>query len=198
MSSPDPAELASAGRSADLSQTADLRLAELVRQKDRKATADLVALYADAVYSFVSHRLHPHLAEAEDLTQEVFLTAFRSIHAYRGASALRQWLLGIARNKVQDYYRKRLREMPLEDSEAADVAAEQNIAEEIADEQVRKRTVRVLEDMREDYSLLLRWRYWEGKSAAEIAGLTDRSEKAVERALARARLQFRRLWEEGR
>jgi RNA polymerase sigma-70 factor (ECF subfamily) len=176
----------------------DLVLAELVRQKDRKATAQFVAQYADIVYSFVAHRLHPNACQAEDLTQEVFLAALRSIDAYRGSSSLRQWLLGIARNKVQDYYRQRVREIPLEDTNPGELAVDHNVAGEVDGERRRQRALEVLGQMREDYSALLRWCYWDGKSTAEIAALTGRTEKAVERALARARHQFIGLWKEPR
>jgi RNA polymerase sigma-70 factor (ECF subfamily) len=157
-----------------------------------------VAQYADTVYSFIEHRLQPNVSQAEDLTQEVFLAALRSIDAYRGFSSLRQWLLGIARNKVQDYYRQRVREMAVEDTNAAELTVDHNLAGEVDGERQRQRTLEVLRRMREDYSALLRWRYWEGKSTAEIAALTGRTQKGVERALARARNQFSGLWREAR
>ena len=177
---------------------ADRRLAELVRQKDRKASAELVAQYADIVYAFIAHRLQPNVSQAEDLTQEVFLAALRSIDAYRGSSSLRQWLLGIARNKVQDYYRQRVREMPLDDTRVDELTVDDNLAGEVYGEQQRGKALEILRRMREDYSVLLRWRYWEGKSTAEIAILSGRTEKGVERALARARNQFSALWKEAR
>jgi RNA polymerase sigma-70 factor, ECF subfamily len=186
------------GGLAPAKDPADLRLAELIRQKDRKATAELIARYADAVYAFIAHRLQPNLCQAEDLTQEVFLAAMRSMDAYRGSSPLRQWLLGIARNKVQDYYRQRVRETALEDTNLAELTVEHNLAGEVDGERQRQKTLEVLGRMRDDYSALLRWSYWEGKSTAEIAALSGRTEKAVERALARARNHFSILWKEVR
>jgi len=188
-----------AGRtSAAATGPADLHLAELVRQKDRKATAELVAQYADIIYAFIAHRLQPNVSQAEDLTQEVFLAALRCIDTYRGSSSLRQWLLGIARNKVQDYYRQCVREMPLDDTSAGKLTVDNNLAGELEGEQQRERALEILRRMREDYSALLRWRYWEGKSTAEIAAVSGRTEKGVERALARARNQFSELWKEAR
>jgi DNA-directed RNA polymerase specialized sigma24 family protein len=46
----------------------------------------------------------------------------------------------------------------------------------------------------EDARLLLLWRYWEGWSAEAMAAETGKSIKAVERALARARDQFKQQW----
>jgi RNA polymerase sigma-70 factor (ECF subfamily) len=41
-------------------------------------------------------RLTGNAAEAEDLTQETFLAAYRSLHAWRGEGAFGTWLCGIA------------------------------------------------------------------------------------------------------
>jgi RNA polymerase sigma factor (sigma-70 family) len=52
----------------------------------------------------------------------------------------------------------------------------------------------ILEELPEVYGLALLWRYWERRSAKEIAETTGKTEKAVERILARARAQFKRKW----
>lgn len=98
----------------------DLKLVEAVLRKDRKATAELVALHADAVYAYIYHRLAPRVDLVEDTVQEVFLAAWENLSKFQGASSLRSWLIGIARHKVEDYYRARLREpQPIEANEEA-------------------------------------------------------------------------------
>jgi RNA polymerase sigma factor (sigma-70 family) len=81
-----------------------------ILRKDRKATAEFVARFADPVHSFVRWRLAPSAEAVEDIVQEVFLEAWRSLPRYRGDSGLRTWILGIARHKVQDHYRSALRD----------------------------------------------------------------------------------------
>jgi len=172
----------------------DLALAEAVRRKDRKATADLVRAYADAVFGYVFSRVQPNAADAEDLTQDVFLAAYQSIRDYRGASPLRGWLLGIARHKVEDYYRARVRNLDL--NEAGATAVEDVPLDDALDDyRLRQRTRAALERLPEANRLLLRWRYWDQRRTAEIAAALGRTEKAVERMLARARQQFRQEWE---
>jgi len=83
--------------------------------KDRKATAEFVERYTDCVYSYVRWRVMPQADAVEDLVQEVFLAAWHSLENFRGESDLRHWLLGIARHKIEDYYRKRLREPEVPD-----------------------------------------------------------------------------------
>jgi RNA polymerase sigma-70 factor (ECF subfamily) len=174
-----------------------LRLAAAVREKDRKATAEFVETHADAVYTYIAHRLFPNRDQAEDLTQEVFLAALGNIGSYTGAAPVQAWLLGIARHKVDDHYRRTLRDARLDDIDEADLLRdEEDMAELLHRDDIRNRTLRTLARLREDYRLLLQWRYWDLKSAADMAALTGRTEKAIERALARARDQFRRIWED--
>jgi RNA polymerase sigma factor (sigma-70 family) len=54
-----------------------------------------------------------------------------------------------------------------------------------------KRIHNVLAKLPESYRLVLLWRYWDSQSAASIALAMGKTEKAVERLLARARTQFR-------
>jgi len=185
---------------ATLAQEQDARLVAAVLARDRKATAEFVARYTDRIYSYICSRLAPNVENAEDLVQEVFLAAWKSLPSFQGGSALAAWLLGIARHKIQDYYRVLLREPdPLDEdfaeSEEAMVLPEQERA--LDEQRMRERTLRVLAELPEQYRLVLQWRYWERRSASEMAERTGKSEKAIERLLARARDQFRRKWQNG-
>jgi RNA polymerase sigma-70 factor (ECF subfamily) len=174
------------------------RLVAAVLGRDRKATAAFVSRHADSVYAYVRHRLAPRADLVEDLVQEVFLAALDSLPTFRGASSLRAWLLGIARHKVEGYYRERLRTPePIGDGDDAEPAAQTPLVDDVIDrERMEARTHRILEQLPESYSFLLVWRYWEGRSASEMAVATGKTEKAVERLLARARTRFRELWEQ--
>ena len=174
------------------------QLVDAVLRRDRKAAADFVSRYADAVHGYVRHRLAPRLDRVDDLVQDVFLAALSSLGGFRGTSPLRAWLLGIARHKVETYYREQLRQPePLIDGEDADAAAERPLVDEVIDrERMQARAQRILQQLPEAYSVALLWRYWEGRSARQMAEATGRTEKAVERVLARARARFRELWEQ--
>jgi len=175
----------------------DVALVTAVLQRDRKATAEFVDTYTDAVYAFIRRRLSPRLDLVEDLVQEVFIAAWENLNSFRGASSLRAWLLGIARHKVEDYYRRRLQSaQPLEPATAEELPAEDLDMEGIADrERTERRARQVLEELPERYRVALQWRYWEKRSTRQMAKAVGRSEKAIERLLARAREQFRRRWQ---
>lgn len=178
---------------------ADQQLAAAVVRKDRKASAEFVERFTDPVYAYLRQRLAPRTELVDDLTQEVFLAALKGLPSYGGRSALKTWVLGIARHKVEDHYRAFLRrsETPDDlDDESPFVPTEEPRFDELIDAAaVRSKTHRVLSRLPESYSYALRWRYWEKRSVREIAAEIGRTEKAGERLLARARARFKRLWE---
>ncbi len=73
---------------------------------DGDAFTGLYELYLQPVYRHIHYRVGL-LADVEDLTQEVFIRAWRGIGRYkRGTSPFLAWLYTIAHNLVIDYYRK--------------------------------------------------------------------------------------------
>ena len=195
----DPGTFRSRERSEGVRELSDLELVAEVLRKDRKATAEFVARCADHLYGYVRRRLMPRGDQVEDVVQEVFLAAWENLETFRGESSLRSWMLGIARHKVEDHYRKRLRELEMdEDDEFAldEHASSLDLEETLATHQAGQTTREILAGLPEIYSLILRWRYWEKRSLREIAAQTERTEKAVERLLARARQQFKQRWNE--
>lgn len=175
----------------------DMKLVAEVLGKDRKATAEFVARYADCVYSYVRRRVMPRPEAAEDLVQETFLAAWQNLQSFRGEAGLRPWLLGIARHKVEDYYRRRLREAEwpnLGDESVPQPAIVPRYEERLDWAQRQKKVAQTLAALPEAYALALLWRYAENLSVREMAENAGKSEKAVERLLARAREHFRRRW----
>jgi len=171
----------------------DRALAEAMIARDRKATAEFVQRLSGPLISYVRSRLQPRWEDVDDIVQETFLTALRSISNYRGDSPMRAWILGIARHKVEDYYRERLRQAELPDTEG-ELAEESGLDELLDRVAAREKTVAILRDLPDHYRVALLWRYWEQRSAAEMAELTGRTAKGVERLLARARIEFGLRW----
>ena len=180
-------------------EPADRQLVEAILRKDRKATAEFVGRFTDPVHAYLRHRLAPRTDLVDDLVQEVFLAALKGLPSFAGRSSLKSWLLGIARHKVEDHYRAHLRrsETPAELEEDSDLLpVEMPRLDELIDHTALKtKTRRVLAQLPEAYAYALVWRYWERRSVKGIAAETGRTEKARERLLARARAQFKRLWE---
>lgn len=186
-------------RSPLLPESSDVQLVREVLRKDRKATAEFINHHADHVYGYVRRRLIPHTEFVDDLVQEVFLAAWENLEKFRGESSLRSWLLGIARHKVEDYYRRRLREVEVpgeEEGTTPEPIDPHSVEEAIEQRRAEEKARDVLSQLPEVYAIVLRWRYWEKRGLSEIAQQTGRTEKAIERLLARAREQFKRKWNE--
>ncbi|MEZ5352920.1 MAG: sigma-70 family RNA polymerase sigma factor [Bryobacteraceae bacterium] len=166
-----------------------------VRAKDRKATAEFVDRFAGPVEHYLKARLWPRADLVDDLAQEVFLAAWERFDSYRGDAPLRAWLLGIARHKVEDHYRAVVRAEPVPMDDIAEPPGDELAIDEALDRtQAAERMREILAMLTPPYGVLLQWRYWEKRSLREMAERTGRTEKAVERLLARARVHFRREW----
>ena len=113
------------------------------------------------------------------------------------STRLRTLLVAIARHKIEDIYRQRLRTalvLDLDSTEDEPASNDTPLDEQIDKARAGAKTRRVLERMPERYALILLWRYWEQRSARDVAAATATTEKSVERLLARARAKFKELW----
>src|SRR5215510_6114760 len=81
---------------------------------DRGAFGELYVKYARMVHGILLARVPP--GEAEDLVQDVFMSAMRQLRGLRTAYAFRGWLGAIARNRAIDYFRDARHRVPLEDN----------------------------------------------------------------------------------
>jgi RNA polymerase sigma-70 factor (ECF subfamily) len=92
----------------------DLELVERVKLQDYEAFEELVRRYRNDVYR-VSCYFLKNREEAWDVSQEVFIKAYRSIQWFRGDSLFKTWLLRITSNQCKDFLKKRrLPVVPLE------------------------------------------------------------------------------------
>ncbi len=88
-------------------------LLDAAREGDDQAVAELVRRTQPDVWRLCS--VLGSTGEAEDLVQETYLRALRSLGSYRGDAPVRAWLLSIARNVCADHVRRRERQRRLLD-----------------------------------------------------------------------------------
>jgi RNA polymerase sigma-70 factor (ECF subfamily) len=88
----------------------DLALVERCRRGDLAAFEELYRAHAGKLFS-VACRLLGNAADAEDLLQEIFLSAHRKLDGFRGESALGTWLYRLATNACLDHLRSRAARM---------------------------------------------------------------------------------------
>lgn len=76
--------------------------------------------HGDYLFRYASMRLR-NRSLAEDMVQETFLAALKSMHRFDPKQSERAWLIGILRHKVIDHIRKAVREVQMENSEVVDL-----------------------------------------------------------------------------
>lgn len=176
---------------------ADLKLARAILARDRKATARFVDLHAEKVHAYVWRRLSPKVETVDDIVQEIFLASWRSLSTYSGESPLEAWLLAIARFKVEDHYRRVLSH-PLaafeQEMDSPQLSVSPTFDSDLDQGRDIQRAAAVLDQLPYEYALVLRWRYWQEESVRNMASLSGRTDKAIERMLARAREKFKQRW----
>ncbi|HUI88279.1 MAG TPA: sigma-70 family RNA polymerase sigma factor [Anaerolineales bacterium] len=159
---------------------------ELLIQKFKDGNADaFTALYERhlaSVYNRVRYVVPEE--EVEDITQEVFIAAVKSIHTFRGEAQFGTWLRTLTNYKVAEYYRKRNRkrealQVPLSASIVRDGDTAHLMEERIA---VRK----ALNQISESYREVILLRFAEGLQFHEIAELTGLSLEATKSLFRRA------------
>ena len=94
----------------------DAALIAAWRDGDEQAAAELVARHARALARFLAGAGAPE-AELDDLVQETFIRAFRSVDRFRGHCQFRTWLMTIGGNVLKDFGRRSMRRqvMPLDE-----------------------------------------------------------------------------------
>jgi RNA polymerase sigma-70 factor (ECF subfamily) len=124
---------------------------------------------------------------ADDVLQETWLTAVRRIrHFDPAAGPFHAWLCGIAANVVRNQLRLRRRRAGRQGPLDCDPAA--------ADRERARRVTEALAALPERDERVLRMKYLDRMSVAEIAAACGETEKAVESLLTRARATFREAY----
>ncbi|MCW3043219.1 MAG: putative polymerase sigma factor, sigma-70 family [Actinobacteria bacterium] len=175
-------------------------VSEHTAAQDRSADPGtaLLALYDSAlphVYGYLLSRCGK-AALAEDLTAETFLAAVDAVRRDDSPPVSTPWLVGVARHKLADHWRRRAREEQHLSSVAADWDDEEPDDPWDAHlDAVRARDT--LACLSPPHQAALTLRYLDDLPVPEVADLLERSIHATEGLLVRARSAFRRAYEAG-
>lgn len=94
------------GKSAEISSENLTALIEKAKEGHKRSLEELIGIFQDQIFRMIFYRTRSQM-DAEDLTQEVFLRAYKNIHKLSDTFFFRSWLFGIAVNCVRDFHRKR-------------------------------------------------------------------------------------------
>ena len=147
--------------------SAEANLIERACSGDRDAFTDLYKMFAPLVHGIVLARV-PY-DDAQDIVQEVFLSAYNNLHTLRDKNVMGSWLASIARNRATEFYRHA---RPTEE-----------LSEEISDrnnpEAEAREILEAIRTMPEAYRETLVLRLVEGMTGIEIAERTGLKPESV-------------------
>ena len=81
-------------------------LVNQARAGSKSAFEQLVDLFYEDIFRMVYYRIRARM-DAEDITQEIFLNAFKSLSKLKKVEQFRIWLIRIGVNRISDFYRKK-------------------------------------------------------------------------------------------
>jgi RNA polymerase sigma-70 factor (ECF subfamily) len=155
----------------------------------------LLAMYDRAlpqVYGYLRVRAGSE-AIAEDLTAETFLAAVQAIEHNKVPKITVAWLIGVARHKLVDHWRRQARE----ERGLQLLPDEQEVPDGVDELFERARTHDVLDALGPHHRAALTLRYIDGLPVQEVADHLDRTVHATEALLVRARNAFRVTYARG-
>ena len=89
-----------------IGQEADSELIARTKSADYAAFEELVRRYRNDVFGLAYHLIRDR-EDAWDVSQEVFIKAYRSVGRFRGEASFKTWLLRITSNHCKDVFKKR-------------------------------------------------------------------------------------------
>ena len=156
---------------------------------DNKAFEALVLKYKDRLYNIASSVCVRMPSETQDVAQETFISAMKSMNSFKGNSAFGTWLYRIAANNCWQRFRKvkaeKLSEMPGENKKGH--PSRSCVNENALKNELSRAVSKALASLPPDYRIAITLCDIEGLSNAEAAGRIKVSLAALKTRLHRAR-----------
>jgi RNA polymerase sigma-70 factor (ECF subfamily) len=175
----------------------DMALVERCRAGDLAAFEELYRAHAGKLFSLAT-RMLGNPADAEDLLQEIFLSAHRKLDGFRGESALGTWLYRLATNHCLDFLRSRASRTrqvtdPLDDDPGWYEPGQRGLAEQTVTKMDLERALAKLPDGCRAAFVLHDVQGLEHREVAEALGIAEGTSKSqVHKARLRLRAMLQR------
>jgi RNA polymerase sigma-70 factor (ECF subfamily) len=179
----------------------DTILIEAYRDRgDQNSFAELVQRYRERVFQLAVSIIGPAFtAEAEEITQEVFVRVYHALASFRGESQFSSWIYRITFNlavNLKRHVRYRvphLNEIVL----VSKASSELDPLSRFESVQRDQELTAAIDELPEVYQSALRLHYWMGSSITEIADLLGIPENTVKSYLHRARRLLHGMLQKG-
>lgn len=178
-------------------ETSDLDLLRMVRRGEASGAAELFERYSAPLLRF-SDRMLGNRAEAEEVSQEVFLKMISRADQYDGRASVSSWLFAIAANACRDRLRRSRRAVLVSLEAVAETPARGESHDSRILERERRLAVRgALAKLSEEQREVLVLARYHGMPYADIARVLNITEGAVKTRMFRAMEKLKSLFSEG-
>lgn len=197
-----PATLPSAEHQIDLHHEDDETLVARTQKGDSAAFDVLIGRYKERLYATVYHMTANH-EDANDLVQETFIKAFKSIDSFRGHSSFYTWVYRIAVNRTINFLkrRKNRNQYSLDDLDSS-IQTDPDLLEmmshvtprrEVGLNELQEKLNEALQKLSESHRAVVTMHDIQGMTHADIAKVLKCSEGTVRSRLFYARQQMQGL-----
>ncbi len=166
----------------------------LLQKKDRRIFNKAIITYLRLVFSYVL-RISGDINVAQDLSQDTFVKAWKNIQKYDPTRDFKPWLMRIAHNVANDYFRKR-KDVPLSElSENESLSYEESTSDgglefELSRKEESEKVLQALARLSTIEREILVLHYMEDFSIPQISQILDIPEETARTRLKRARKSF--------
>lgn len=170
---------------------------EAILKKDQRVLYRFYRQYHGALFHFLNRQIQSR-ETCEELVQDVFLEFIEGLRGYRGEASLKTYLFTIARYKAIDYMKKKKLKKVLFSALPAGVV--EGLVKIFMDDTIEQKELaakieRTIGRLPNDYQVILRLKYIDGRRVKEIAARMALPFKATESLLFRARMAFIRTYQ---
>jgi len=171
----------------------DKELVKKIKKGEQSAFKVLYLKYSDLLFAYILHHLDKDKDTASDIWQETWIVFVEKINDFQYKCSIFTWLCAIAKNKISDYYRNAKKQEQFQSNGKLnfDIDAEELEVDLIGIEN-KTEVITVLANLTSEHRYLLEAKYIENKSIDEISCEINKSYKATESMLTRARESFRK------
>lgn len=150
----------------------DEEIVAAVQRGEHAAFSHIISRYQGKIYSYI-FRLTNHAEEANDITQEVFLKAYRHLHTVDTDRKFSSWIYRIAHNESVNWLKKRTRtkveSLDAQMEMGIQIASNVDVANQYAKEEEQKEVRAAINTLPEKYRRVLELRYLQEYSYQEIS-----------------------------
>ncbi|MBQ3532358.1 MAG: RNA polymerase sigma factor [Oscillospiraceae bacterium] len=171
----------------------ELRAIARAKKGDAEAFSALVETYETSVYR-LALRMCGNAHDAEEVTQEAFLAAWKGLPAFRGESKFSSWLYQLTSNAAIDFLRREKRHRgatPIE--EEVDLAAPGTPQQAAEEAELREALQQALDALTPEHRQIFLLRQMQQMSYEEIGRLLGLESGTVKSRLSRAKKQLRQI-----